>query len=104
MTRDRREPRTYVVILQQESAEAVDLLKQNYPGNAHYAVNSRLYFIRTADLIGGICEKVGILKDEKSGDQVVKTRNLVSGVVLRLNGISAGFASSDVWDWLDATA
>ena len=80
----------HVICLEKENAEATKRIGESYP--ASHSISSTSFLVRTDDVSDKVAANVGIKGDNRSEEAV--------GVVLKLNGAYAGFASSSIWEWL----
>ena len=82
----------HAIVLQQENAEVAARVEKHYSLN--YAVNEKCFLVRTDDISEKVANTVGI---KGKGDQQIHD---AIGVVLKLNGSYAGYASPGIWEWL----
>ncbi len=80
----------HAIVLQQEDAQVAAQVKEHYSFN--YEVNEKCFLVRTEDISEKVANTVGI-----KGDKQIPG---ATGVVFKLNGSYAGYASSGIWEWL----
>ena len=80
----------HAIVLQQENAQVAARVEEHYSLN--YTVNEKCFLVRTDDISEKVATTVGIKGDKQLPEAL--------GVVLKLNGSYAGYASSGIWEWL----
>ena len=80
----------HAIVLQQENAQVAAQVDKHYSLN--YAVNEKCFLVRTDDISEKVANAVGLQGDKRIPN--------AAGVVLKLNGSYAGYASPGIWEWL----
>ena len=80
----------HAIVLSEANAEVSKRIEAQYP--QHYALNNTFFLVRSDEITEKVAIDVGIKGDERTEDAL--------GVVFKLNGTYAGYASRALWDWL----
>lgn len=80
----------HAIVLSEANAEVSTRIEARYP--QHYALNNTFFLVRSDKITEKVAIDVGIKGDERIEDAL--------GVVFKLNGTYAGYASRALWDWL----
>ena len=80
----------HAVVLSEANAEVSERIAVQYP--QHYVLNNTFFLVRSDKITEKVAIDVGIKGDERIEDAL--------GVVFKLNGTYAGYASRALWDWL----
>lgn len=80
----------HAIVLSEANAEVSERIAVQYP--QHYALNNTFFLVRSDKITEKVAIDVGIKGDARIEDAL--------GVVFKLNGTYAGYASRALWDWL----
>ena len=80
----------HAIVLTEANARVEERIIEKYP--QHFKLNDTFFLVRS----DGISEDVAINTGIKGDDRVEEA----TGVVFRLNGAYAGYASNSLWEWL----
>ena len=91
--------RLFAVVLTDEQDKGGAKITENYRESEVYRLAEDTYIVAHDGLSRDVAKSVGIFSDT---DEDGTEPGEVSGVVLKLNGSYTGYASQDIWEWLDA--
>ncbi len=83
--------KVFVVVLEADNPEAAARIEAIYPES--YRISDTCFLVSGNDTTAAVARKVGI----KGSDRIDEGY----GAVFRLNGSYSGYASSDLWEWLE---
>ena len=81
----------FAIILKERNEEVTNLIEESYPDN--YPLSDSVFLVSRDTLADKIAKEIKIKGDDRIEDAL--------GVVFKLSGAYAGYASRALWEWLD---